>query len=627
MSSLFSASAATIIRVESANQVIRIGDQIEFFRDESATKSIQEILRDPPTFQTYRGSVLNFENSSGVFWLKFELENLTGENIFLQFGNPELDEIGCYGVTSGKVDWQLISGSRHPFNTRYMQSNKVCLPIGSKSGTIYISIQARASLYLPLSVGSLKSLSDVNHKDDMFNGACIGIMLIMLLYNFFIFLSVRERLYLQYCLYLLSSTAMMLFIEGLQFDLLWRGNHAINNFYFTNIIVATTTSLAIWFSNTFLDIKNRAPRLKWVNALLLTALAASLVIGQIGLHEMTNKLVQTASGLTSLYLLILGIVFLINGYKEAKFYVVSWGILVSGAIIYLLTLNGVININFWTLNSFQIASMLEAVMLSFALADRINTYRREKHIAQNLAIVQAQENEQLIRDQNVSLEREVEVRTRDLNAEMQKTEDLLLNILPNEVARELKEKGSSEARLYNHVTVLFTDFVNFTGIGENLTPKELVQEIHHCFEAFDNITVKYGLEKIKTIGDAYMAVCGMPVSDTEHARKAILAALGIMDFINDYHTKGGLFELRIGIHSGPVVAGIVGIKKFAYDIWGDTVNTASRMESSSERGKINISESTYELIKDESEFQFEPRGEVEVKGKGAMKMWFVSKSN
>lgn len=210
-----------------------------------------------------------------------------------------------------------------------------------------------------------------------------------------------------------------------------------------------------------------------------------------------------------------------------------------------------------------------------------------------------------------------------LSEEKQKSEELLLNILPEEVAEELKNRGATTAQQYDRVTVLFTDFVDFTIAGEHMGSQALVEELHNCFEAFDNIMDKHGIEKIKTIGDAYLAVCGLPTADEHHAEKVVQAAQEIRGFMVQRREQLGdkTFEVRIGIHSGSVVAGIVGIKKFAYDIWGDTVNTAARMESHSEAGKINISQTTYELVKDK--FSCTYRGEIDAKGKGMLKMYFV----
>jgi class 3 adenylate cyclase len=211
-----------------------------------------------------------------------------------------------------------------------------------------------------------------------------------------------------------------------------------------------------------------------------------------------------------------------------------------------------------------------------------------------------------------------------LKKEKKRSEALLLNILPTEVAEELKEKGSADAKMFNDVTILFTDFKSFTTVSERLTPQQLVDELHACFSAFDRIMVKHRVEKIKTVGDAYLAVSGLPVANANHATDIALAAIEIRDFIKQRRIEKGdkTFDIRIGIHSGSVVAGIVGVKKFAYDIWGDTVNTAARMEQSSEAGRINISEATFNLVKDKFSCQY--RGEIEAKNKGKLKMYFLN---
>ena len=237
-------------------------------------------------------------------------------------------------------------------------------------------------------------------------------------------------------------------------------------------------------------------------------------------------------------------------------------------------------------------------------------------------------NNKVLIKQNKKLENTVNIRTQELSNsnieltnEKKKSDDLLLNILPPEVADELKQKGNTQAKQFENITIIFTDFVNFTLISENLDPQKLVSELDYYFKGFDEIITRNGLEKIKTIGDAYLAVCGMPHETKNHAKKVIQAAKEIREFTTKRKNNGGLFEIRIGINSGPVIAGIVGSKKFAYDIWGDTVNTAARMEQNSEPGKINISESTYVLAK--NDFTYIHRGKIKAKNKGEMDMYFV----
>jgi class 3 adenylate cyclase len=214
-----------------------------------------------------------------------------------------------------------------------------------------------------------------------------------------------------------------------------------------------------------------------------------------------------------------------------------------------------------------------------------------------------------------------------IEEEKNRSDNLLLNILPEETAQELKDSGKVKAKKYESVTVFFSDFKGFTSYSETLSPEALVETIGYYFSKFDVIIEKYGLEKIKTIGDAYMCAGGLPFPSDNHAENMIRAAMEIADFVSetkkDVNAKALNFDIRIGINTGPVVAGVVGAKKFAYDIWGDTVNIASRMESASEPGKINISENTYEIIK--GNFDCEYRGQLDVKNKGKMKMYFVNK--
>lgn len=221
----------------------------------------------------------------------------------------------------------------------------------------------------------------------------------------------------------------------------------------------------------------------------------------------------------------------------------------------------------------------------------------------------------------------VQALTQNLNQERRKSDTLLRNVLPETIAQELKQNDRVKPLEYENASVLFTDFVGFTGIAENFTPQQLIEELDNCFRRFDQIAKGHKLEKIKTIGDSYMAVGGIPVPNRTHAVDCVLSALEIQELIADLRDKvmaedRPYWQIRIGINSGDLVAGVIGQEKFSYDVWGDTVNTASRLESSGVAGRINISRTTYEQVKDFFDCEF--RGRVQAKNKGEIDMYFVN---
>ena len=273
-------------------------------------------------------------------------------------------------------------------------------------------------------------------------------------------------------------------------------------------------------------------------------------------------------------------------------------------------------LDFWWLD---VLVMLFAMgVFYFIYRDKLNKIRNQK------ALLESQVKQRTI--EIIKQKEQVEKQKKMLEEEKEKAEKLLLNILPREMADELKNKGKAKARNYRQVTVMFTDFKGFTNLAEQYKPQELVAELDSYFIKFDEIVNKYNVEKIKTIGDAYMAAGGVPIRNKSNAIDTTLAALEIqraMKEITKLKEERGEtpWELRIGLHSGDLIAGVVGIKRFAYDIWGDTVNVAAHMESSGEVGKVNISETTYEAIAEF--FVTEYRGKVNAKHKGLIDMYFV----
>jgi class 3 adenylate cyclase/CheY-like chemotaxis protein len=218
--------------------------------------------------------------------------------------------------------------------------------------------------------------------------------------------------------------------------------------------------------------------------------------------------------------------------------------------------------------------------------------------------------------------KKIKTQVDEIAAEKDKTEKLLLNTLPKKIVSDLKKFGKTEPELFQNVSVFFSDIICFTEISNNLEPKVLISELNQIFTEFDNIMEKYSCERIKTIGDAYLAVCGMPTSNTKHAENIINSAIEIINFLKLRNkTEKYKWEIRIGIHSGPVIGAVVGIKKYIYDVFGPTINIASRMESNSEAMKINLSETTRKLTI--GKFLVEERKPIEVKGIGLTKMYFL----
>jgi adenylate cyclase len=234
-------------------------------------------------------------------------------------------------------------------------------------------------------------------------------------------------------------------------------------------------------------------------------------------------------------------------------------------------------------------------------------------------------NSNLFQTLNTEIENQrmlIQQQHQQLERERQKSENLLLNILPRSIAQRLKESQSVIADDFRSTSILFTDIVGFTKLSENLTPSELVQFLNQIFSSFDNLVEKYQLEKIKTVGDAYMVAGGFPEPRSDHAEAIADLALEMRESLAKFHTgKNQTVCMRTGIHTGPAVAGVIGIKKFIYDVWGDTVNTASRMESHGIGGQIQVSHATYNVLKDK--YILKKRGIIEIKGKGRMMTYFL----
>jgi class 3 adenylate cyclase len=221
-----------------------------------------------------------------------------------------------------------------------------------------------------------------------------------------------------------------------------------------------------------------------------------------------------------------------------------------------------------------------------------------------------------------SMAESIEAKTRTISEKNRENEALLLNILPQPIADRLKSGEGTIADHFAEVTVLFADIVGFTVLSSKIPPGEVVDFLNNLFTRFDALAIQVGVEKIKTIGDAYMAVAGIPHPTTDHAARVAELALGIVEETRQYGQERGMdISIRVGLNSGPVVAGVIGSSKFIYDLWGDTVNVASRMESHGEAGQIQVTRPVFEALN--GKYQFEPRGTIDVKGKGEIETWLM----
>lgn len=243
-------------------------------------------------------------------------------------------------------------------------------------------------------------------------------------------------------------------------------------------------------------------------------------------------------------------------------------------------------------------------------------------IAFNKMTEQLQNAFERIEEQNRQLQQANEI----IKIEKCKADSLLMNVLPEKVANDLKETGKTVPELFTDVSVLFSDLVGFTKKSSELSAEELIRELNDLFTNFDHIMEQNQCERIKTIGDAYLAVCGMPEENDNHAVNMVNAALGMVAFVEQRNAKNQIkWEIRIGVHSGEVIGAVVGVKKYIYDVFGDTINMASRMESTSQPMKIQISADTYNLVRDQ--FKCEKREKIDIKGKGEMQTFFVTKAS
>lgn len=635
----FSAQSQSVLNLSSKSEKYGVGQSLLFYEDESATVpdsiilagSYDHLLASPTR------EVLNFGVTNSAVWVKFKLKNESPDKNpewILVVKNALLDSIWLFTGNNG--EWkQEIAGDHLSFAQRSIQDHDFCfyLPLpDTLPRTYYMRFITSGSMQIPMEVHTKSNYQSAVQLSELLYGLFSGALLIMFLYNLVVFFSLRDYSYLAYSIFILTNLALMNSYSGHLFQYIFPNQTYAANIAIPVLMAFTPFSVGL-FSLLYLHPKDIAPFLRWV---LYVTCGISLVLVALA-FMLPFRLATSLAGLLIIVVLIAAIAAGISswarGNQGARFYVIAWILLILSGLITAFRNFGLLENNFFTVQGIRIATLIEVALLSLSLADRYNRFRREKEQAQ-LELIETQQRA------NRELEQKVKERTRQLSetneklnetlqeveTEREKSDALLLNVLPKEVMQELKETGQTRPRHFEMATVLFTDIQNFTRFAEALTPEELVSSLNECFLAFDDICRKYNLEKIKTMGDGYMAVGGVPVANRTNPVDVVMAGLEMQAWIRERNQQANIsqekaWEIRIGINTGPLVAGVIGKHKFVYDIWGDTVNLASRMESSGEVGQVNISNYTYEHVKDK--FECDYKGKVPAKNKGDVDLFQV----
>ncbi len=643
-------SAQSFVTLTDSSNELRIGKSVYYIKETKKPLDFQKILlgNHDKDFIQFDQESPNFGNVELTTWNKFSIVNNSSKEWVLLVDSYSLDSLHFYYPDTNKKYQKIRSGRSIPFSKRQYKTSIYTFDIDVPKGDTAVFYLRVSSFFMqyPMIIASKEKFIATYHTKDILEGFYFGFIFLIIVYNFLLFLSVRDKSYLYYICYVIANALLIALLKGFIAELWGDSFHFL--WSYSPAIIAAISVVGFLFIQNVLETKRYTPFLNKIMNYLFKPSFFIIILFSLFNNNLIASLLNQILGIVGMLVCyITAIKVYKQGFIYARFYIAACWIYFLGIIIFVLKAFNILPYNFFTNNAIEIGSTLQLIMFAFTISDKVNTYKKEKAKAQEELVHSLRANEELITEQNKVLEEKVEMRTSELQLtlsalevsqielkqknelitfEKERSDSLLLNILPYETAQELKETGSAEAKLFDNVTVIFTDFKDFSTISEFMKPAELVAELHTCFTAFDSIADKYDIEKIKTIGDSYMAVSGLPVADKLSMAKAIYAALDIEVFMREYNTERiqkGLqpFEIRIGIHTGDVVAGIVGSKKFAYDIWGDTVNTASRMESSGEAGKVNISGTTYDLVKDI--FHCTYRGKVAAKNKGEIDMYFV----
>ena len=616
-------NAAVTIVLDETKRELNITSSITILKDNNA--SINEILsgRYDSQFKKNKNQYVGINVKKKTIWTKFNVQN-NGANTndwLIIVDQKSIDTLILYFKDSTQTYQSVQTGQSELYANRKYKFNTLVLDLpltGIGIHDYYFKTVSHINNF-PIKLVTKAEFNKLSLKRNIIQGIFMGFIIMMLLYNLFIYFFERDKNFILYVLYVLMNGLLVCGYKG-YLDLFIPGNQNLIVFSLPAIISLNCLAL-ILFSRNILELPQKFSLANQI--LLYFFLPLTLLL--LALNYISELDWVIIGNLICLFVLLIFVSVLAyfiyrKNFRPALFFVIGSTLFLLGSIVYLCSLYGLFPISGFTNSVLEIGSAMQIMLFSFALGDKIREYKKLKYEMEKELLESLKQNEEIILEQNRMLEFSAAERTKELMLQKDKSDKLLLNILPEDVALELKENGVCEAKLHQNVSVLFTDFVNFTKISEALSPKKLVEKLDLHFKAFDDIIENNGLEKIRTIGDAYLAVCGLR-NDDDHANHTVKAALEIRDYLAKQDASDEKFEVRVGIHSGPVVAGIVGDKKFTYDIWGETVNVANKLEQLSDPGKIIISKTTQNLLN--GEFSFLPQGVLTVGDNKELEYYFV----
>lgn len=594
------------------NELIEV-TQFEYFIDTTARLDLNEVLKDnsDENFINYNNDNQIEINPNYTYWIRFSL--LNNSDILQQWVLDFYDwsYVTVYEISGNEKVKSHSTGHLIRFSDRdYPKGDFNFILINLKEGntrTYYAVLKPVLNGRLVPSDLSFKvhtkaSADNTETSHRTFITTMLAIYLIIFLYNLAVFSSIRDRVYFYYLVVLvlgiitLPSNQVGGYLVSIFKNSDWAPHVARNLTAMGYTLGAASLTI---FMTEFLKVKERH---KGWNKLFMIFIVIDLLLIPVILvdFELGKNIAAPITLLLGIFTFIYAGISIYQKFPSATYFFVGHSLLWIGGIISIMETTDVIASNFYTQFSTQFGLVAEMIILTFALANQMNELRK-----QNL-------------ESNTRLEEEEKAH--------KKSQKLLLNILPESTAEELLEKGYSAPKNYKKVSILFADIKGYTQISEKISSSDLVEALNECFAAFDEIVVRNNMEKIKTIGDAYMCAGGVPIENETNPIDAVKAALEFQEFIRNWTSSkkfkdNANWQLRVGIHSGPVTTGVLGKTKFAYDIWGDSVNIASRIETHGEPDKVTISASTYDHVKDY--FICSYRGKVHVKNKGEIDMYTV----